>query len=61
MISFFIIAFSTIGFIVSVLHISTFCFSLNDKFRESRERKQANDKRLIALLEAINLKLNAKP
>lgn len=53
--------FFTIGFIASVFWIITIVFNTTEKIRESRERKQAHEKRLITLLESISQKLNAKP
>ena len=49
-----------IGCFTSAFYIGTLCFSLNGKFRESRARKQAHDKRLVTLLESIDKKLNSK-
>ena len=53
--------FFTIGFLVSVAAITYFILNLIEKVSESRERKQAHEKRLVSLLESINQKLNAKP
>ncbi len=53
--------FFAIGLVVTFFGIGTLCFSLSEKFRESRERKQAHEKRLVTLLESISQKLNAKP
>ena len=60
MFSLFITTFFTIGFVVSAFYLSTFFYSLSDKFRESSERKQAHDKRLVTLLESIKQKLDSR-
>ena len=60
MLSLFITTFFTIGFVASAFYLSTFFYSLSDKFRESSERKQAHEKRLVTLLESIDKKLNSK-
>ena len=52
--------FFTIGFLISVAAITYFILHLIEKVSESRERKQAHEKRLVTLLESINQKLNAK-
>ncbi len=61
MLNFLATLFFAIGLVISAFGIGTFCFSMSEKFRESRERKQAHEKRLITLLESIDQKLNAKP
>ncbi len=61
MISIIVSLFFCIGLTVSVFYLSTLCFSLHEKINEARERKQAHEKRLMSLLEAINQKLGYKP
>ena len=60
MFNLFTALFFTIGFIASAFYLSAFFYSLSDKFRESSERKQAHDKRLVTLLESIKQKLDSR-
>ena len=53
--------FFSIGFVVATFTTGTFVVRMLEKWSEASNRKLANDKRLLTLLETINQKLDAKP
>jgi hypothetical protein len=53
--------FFSIGVVVTAFGTATFFYSMSERLRADRARKQAHDKRVVTLLEAIDQKLNTKP